>query len=86
MKEYKIIINGQEKIWNKDYLSYGQVIELVTKSKKTFTLDFVRSFTVTYYVKLTNNGDITQSGTLTYGSAVKVINGMAITAVITSGA
>ena len=68
-KELKIIIDGKEKIWNENEISYNEVIELVFTS-------YPSEHNVVYTVQYTEGPETHRQGTMVKGERVKVKTGM----------
>jgi hypothetical protein len=69
-KEYKIIVNGLQKIWKDKEISYTQVVSLAYDGKIPVGPDWI--FTVTYY----KGDDKKHEGHMTEGDTVRVKNDM----------
>jgi hypothetical protein len=67
-KEFKIIVNAREKIWNDKHISYEQVITLAFGS---YSEDENVVYTITYM-----KGEDKKEGSLVKGEIVKVKDGM----------
>lgn len=68
-KVFKIIVNGQEKTWDKNHISFEEVVKLAYPDPPP------PGVVITYTVEYEGADEKNPDGTLTKGKSVKIKNG-----------